>query len=661
MKYRGRKISTLIALGLTSAGLTIAALKKPIPNPFGTHEVVSEDNTYVPEEVIKEITEELKNKEIVLDGKYSKYIKGITIDYDHISIDLVNDEKIEGTIIVPEAGLTINTDTLEEKYENSQSIIIEDLDLDILTVMDTKLEEEIKDLDCDITELFLKTIQIMHNYPELSIKRTTVKDEFKFEKVRTKESSEYEKWIDAIDFSHCKNVWLNGIKITNKLLRKIEGDMDLDRLILDKCELSSKLNGEVNFKSKTLRMLEYIPAILDDRNDETPSSCDFSNCPNMEVLIIGSNSPLEKFEGIPKSLKVISFGENYMDSITLEGESENKENKAYTPYSMDEVDFNIASGYNVYFNDLTQIEGLENLEILNITTLNRVTPENLLKTIKTLPNLKRIVGLEVNNSIMYSDELVKYCDKNGIEHPFTEKSKMIKEEISRITSEIITPEMTDEEKVESITRFVIDHMEYTKEALDMGNLTEDLLIKTWGENLYYSLFEGQGVCDGYEKLTHALLQEAGVNSYALTSDIHIWELVEINGQYYVLDTTRLDSYLEKNDMTIDDVKPGDMYYLNDLDYDYPDRYNDPHFLPGHLEQKNDKNLIESILSPILGRLGFIQKADLKDLGKMSEVKPKKISSGLLDRFANSWRADELEAFVGKKNQNLKEDNDRGEV
>ena len=53
MKYRGRKISTLIALGLTSAGLTIAALKKPIPNPFGTHEVVSEDNTYVPEEVIK--------------------------------------------------------------------------------------------------------------------------------------------------------------------------------------------------------------------------------------------------------------------------------------------------------------------------------------------------------------------------------------------------------------------------------------------------------------------------------------------------------------------------------------------------------------------------------------------------------------------------------
>lgn len=152
MKYRGKKISTLIALGLTSAGLTLAALKKPIPNPFGTHEVVSEDNTYVPEEVIKEITEELKDKEIVLDGKYSKYIKGITIDYDHISIDLVNDEKIEGTIIVPERGLTFD-DQIEEKYENAQSIRIKDLDLEKLTVIDTKIKEEEKNLDCTIEEM----------------------------------------------------------------------------------------------------------------------------------------------------------------------------------------------------------------------------------------------------------------------------------------------------------------------------------------------------------------------------------------------------------------------------------------------------------------------------------------------------------------------------
>lgn len=663
MDYKGKKLSVLLAMGLTSVGLALGGPIRQIHNPFSNHQVVSEDNTYVPEEVVNEILQQLEEKEIVLDGKYSKYISGITIDYDKISIDLVNGETIESAIIVPDKGYALMDDLIEEKYKNAQSIIIKDLDLKNLAVVDTIIEEEAENLDCDITEIWSKSLEMSHNYPELFIKNISVKDELKIEDVGTKELYEYDNWIKNTDFSECKHIWFSGIVINENKLEKIAKDKYLDTVILDGCGLSKGLNGKVEFKSNSARMLEYIPAVVSEKNYETPSELDFSGCPNLQILTIGSNSPLEKLEGIPNKLRVLSFGKNYMDSTSIRKSFSEKEMMAQIPYSMDDVGINVSSSSNMYIQDLSAIEGIETLEILDITTLNRMTSENLLKTVKTLPNLKKIVGLEVNNSIMYSDELVKYCDENGIEHPFTEKSKMIKEEISRITSEIITPEMTDEEKVESITRFVIDHMEYTMEALDMGNLTEDLLIKTWGENLYYSLFEGQGVCDGYEKLTHALLQEAGVNSYALTSDYHIWELVEINGQYYVLDTTRLDSYLEKNNMTIDDVKPGAMYYLNDLDYDYPDEYNNPHFLPGHLEQKNDKNLIESILSPILGGLGFIQKADLKDLGKMSESKPKKISSGLLDRFANSWRADELEAFVGKgkENQNLKEDNDRGEV
>ena len=661
MDYKGKKLSVLLAMGLTSVGLALGGPIRQIHNPFSNHQVVSEDNTYVPEEVVNEILQQLEEKEIVLDGKYSKYISGITIDYDKISIDLVNGETIESAIIVPDKGYALMDDLIEEKYKNAQSIIIKDLDLKNLAVVDTIIEEEAENLDCDITEIWSKSLEMSHNYPELFIKNISVKDELKIEDVGTKELYGYDNWIKNTDFSECKHIWFSGIVINENKLEKIAKDKYLDTVILDGCGLSKGLNGKVEFKSNSARMLEYIPAVVSEKNYETPSELDFSGCPNLQILTIGSNSPLEKLEGIPNKLRVLSFGKNYMDSTSIRKSFSEKEMMAQIPYSMDDVGVNVSSSSNMYIQDLSAIEGIETLEILDITTLNRMTSENLLKTVKTLPNLKKIVGLEVNNSIMYSDELVKYCDENGIEHPFTEKSKMIKEEISRITSEIITPEMTDEEKVESITRFVIDHMEYTKEALDMGNLTEDLLIKTWGENLYYSLFEGQGVCDGYEKLTHALLQEAGVNSYALTSDIHTWELVEINGQYYVLDTTRLDSYLEKNNKTIDDVKPGAMYYLNDLDYDYPNEYNNPHFLPGHLEQKNDKNLIESILSPILGRLGFIQKADLKDLGKMSESKPKKISSGLLDRFANSWRADELEAFVGKENQNLKEDNDRGEV
>ena len=464
MDYKGKKLSVLLAMGLTSVGLALGGPIRQIHNPFSNHQVVSEDNTYVPEEVVNEILQQLEEKEIVLDGKYSKYISGITIDYDKISIDLVNGETIESAIIVPDKGYALMDDLIEEKYKNAQSIIIKDLDLKNLAVVDTIIEEEAENLDCDITEIWSKSLEMSHNYPELFIKNISVKDELKIEDVGTKELYEYDNWIKNTDFSECKHIWFSGIVINENKLEKIAKDKYLDTVILDGCGLSKGLNGKVEFKSNSARMLEYIPAVVSEKNYETPSELDFSGCPNLQVLTIGSNSPLEKLEGIPNKLRVLSFGKNYMDSTSIRKSFSEKEMMAQIPYSMDDVGINVSSSSNMYIQDLSAIEGIETLEILDITTLNRMTSEDLLKTVKTLPNLKKIVGLEVNNSIMYSDELVKYCDENGIEHPFTEKSKMIKEEISRITSEIITPEMTDEEKVESITRFVIDHIH--KGAID---------------------------------------------------------------------------------------------------------------------------------------------------------------------------------------------------
>ena len=129
MDYKGKKLSVLLAMGLTSVGLALGGPIRQIHNPFSNHQVVSEDNTYVPEEVVNEILQQLEEKEIVLDGKYSKYISGITIDYDKISIDLVNGETIESAIIVPDKGYALMDDLIEEKYKNAQSITIKDLDL----------------------------------------------------------------------------------------------------------------------------------------------------------------------------------------------------------------------------------------------------------------------------------------------------------------------------------------------------------------------------------------------------------------------------------------------------------------------------------------------------------------------------------------------------
>ena len=114
---------------------------------------------------------------------------------------MVNGETIESAIIVPDKGCALMDDLIEEKYKNAQSITIKDLDLKNLAVVDTIIEEEAENLDCDITEIWSKSLEMSHNYPELFIKNISVKDELKIEDVGTKELYGYDNWIKNTDFS----------------------------------------------------------------------------------------------------------------------------------------------------------------------------------------------------------------------------------------------------------------------------------------------------------------------------------------------------------------------------------------------------------------------------------------------------------------------------
>ena len=67
-------------------------------------------------------------------------------------------------------------------------------------------------------------------------------------------------------------------------------------------------------------------------------------------------------------------------------------------------------------NFITDISALSNSNIttLNITNLMLISDKQLLELVKSLPNLEKIVGLEVNNATMYSDELVEFCKEHDI-------------------------------------------------------------------------------------------------------------------------------------------------------------------------------------------------------------------------------------------------------
>lgn len=107
--------------------------------------------------------------------------------------------------------------------------------------------------------------------------------------------------------------------------------------------------------------------------------------------------------------------------------------------------------------------------------------------------------------------------------------------------EVITENMTTEEKIKKIHDFVIDSTKY--DTLK----TENIYDNTYKSNTAYGvLIQGYGICSGYSDTISIFLNKLGIENYKISNDTHIWNLVYINGIWTHLDSTWDDPISDKN-------------------------------------------------------------------------------------------------------------------
>ena len=75
----------------------------------------------------------------------------------------------------------------------------------------------------------------------------------------------------------------------------------------------------------------------------------------------------------------------------------------------------------------------------------------------TMPNLKKIYFNEVAN---VTEELRDFLNQKGIEHNITDEMIAQNTELDKIISEIITDDMTDQEKVSAVVSYVMENLDY---------------------------------------------------------------------------------------------------------------------------------------------------------------------------------------------------------
>ncbi len=112
----------------------------------------------------------------------------------------------------------------------------------------------------------------------------------------------------------------------------------------------------------------------------------------------------------------------------------------------------------------------------------------------------------------------------------------INSKIDEIYNKIITPNMSDKEKISAIHDYIINNTIYDSEKADNLN-NENYIAKYKSQTAYGPLLQGFGICGGYSDAMALFLNKMNIPNYKISSNNHVWNFVYIDNTWLHLDLT----------------------------------------------------------------------------------------------------------------------------
>lgn len=185
------------------------------------------------------------------------------------------------------------------------------------------------------------------------------------------------------------------------------------------------------------------------------------------------------------------------------------------------------------------------------------------------PLILRIIGYRVSKN----GNKVRVVYENSLEERAT-KQETVKQKVEEIVAEIITDDMTEQDKVLAINQYLCDTIVYDEAALQNAEENNFATVdEIFGDSFsaYGALVNGKCVCAGYAAAFRLLAQEAGLESIVVTGFLdgtlaHAWNKVKIDEEWYVVDTTNNDNEFIFNALLNLPDSVSDGVLVEDTDY-----------------------------------------------------------------------------------------------
>jgi len=290
-------------------------------------------------------------------------------------------------------------------------------------------------------------------------------------------------------------------------------------------------------------------------------------CDNLTSLELNIKSDfalehLKKIQKLNITELEIQFGNWYQShavSINSEYFAFIKNCPNLSKLTIDSSSLTLNENYANVFNKENAILTLENFsghsQKIDIRALEKYSSVNFMPIFGSgVYDFAIIFTREEFNALLESDTKI-YVD--GVElREYKDEILWTYDKIDKMMNNLnVNLNMSDEEKVENVIRFVVDKMTYNQAVIDylnsgkseglinpLGPITNELTENSYKDGYLYGALNpnGKPVCGNYAALTDVLLNNLQVETYFIVSKQHAYNLINVDNEYYYIDTTWLD-------------------------------------------------------------------------------------------------------------------------